>query len=54
MKGGGGGRDKIKWVPLNSLEKIQKQTTKLLVSHISLMNREAYPGLFTVQGIKMS
>lgn len=56
MKDEGWGRGKgyNQVIPLNSLEKIQKQTTKLLVSHVSLMNREAYQGLLTDGRLKMS
>lgn len=56
MKDEGWGRGKgyNQVIPLNSLEKIQKQTTKLLVSHVSLMNREAYQGLLTDERLKMS
>lgn len=56
MKGEGWGRGKgyNQVIPLNSHEKIQKQTTKLLVSHVSLMNREAYQGLLTDERLKMS
>lgn len=56
MKDEGWGRGKgyNQVSPLNSLEKIQKQTTELLVSHVSLMNRGAYQGLLTAERVKMS